>query len=65
MQWNVLRYWSGMQGIWIICSGMAFILSFKEIDQIAEKLSRGVGGRGGGGGGGGAGGGGGGENIFI
>jgi hypothetical protein len=35
-----------MQGIWIICSGMAFILCFKEIDQIAEKLS----GEGGGGG---------------
>jgi hypothetical protein len=27
-----------MEGIWIIYSGMAFLLCFMEIDQIAEKL---------------------------
>lgn len=27
-----------MQGIWIIYSGMAFLLCFMEIDRIAEKL---------------------------
>jgi hypothetical protein len=27
-----------MQGIWIIRSGMAFILCFMEIDKIAENV---------------------------